>query len=112
MIEILEAAIPTTVDDVVVTLCSATGMKDGRPMQLSDARKIYAQEIHGEHSTAIQLTTAAGLCAMVDLIALNRVFDRGFVRPEQVSLELFSKSRFGRYYVATPAEAASSPHPI
>ena len=46
------------------------------------------------------LTTAAGVCAMVDLMREGRLPDRGFVRQEEVSLETFLANRFGRYYDA------------
>ena len=65
--DILEHAIPVTFQDVVVVFCTATGQRNGQLVQISDARKIYGQTIDGEVWSAIQITTAAGVCAVVDL---------------------------------------------
>ena len=52
----------------------------------------------GQFLSAIQLTTAAGICAMLDLLREGRLAARGFVRQEDVALEEFLANRFGRYY--------------
>ena len=46
--EILENAIPITLQDVVVIFCTVTGQDNGQLVQISDARKIYQQTIGGE----------------------------------------------------------------
>ncbi len=64
--EILERAIPITLQDVVVIFCNVTGRQEGRFVQWSDARKIYNQAIGGRAWSAIQITTAAAVCAALD----------------------------------------------
>ena len=49
-------------------------------------------------ASAIQITTAAGLCAVLDLHVAGRLPEMGFVRQEQVDLDEFLQNRFGRYY--------------
>jgi saccharopine dehydrogenase-like NADP-dependent oxidoreductase len=49
--------------------------------------------------SAIQITTAAGICAMLDLMLEGALPQCGFVRQEQASLEAFLANRFGRLYV-------------
>ncbi|MEX0697618.1 MAG: hypothetical protein WD014_07195 [Dongiaceae bacterium] len=49
-------------------------------------------------SSAIQITTAAGLCAMVDLQGQGRLPASGFVRQEQAELGDFLANRFGRAF--------------
>ena len=44
------------------------------------------------------MTTAAGICAMVDLLRAGKLPQAGFVRQEQASLADFLANRFGRYY--------------
>jgi saccharopine dehydrogenase-like NADP-dependent oxidoreductase len=39
--DILENAVPATPQDVVLIFCTVSGWKDGRLVQLTDARKIY-----------------------------------------------------------------------
>lgn len=96
--EILERAIPVTFQDVVVIFCTVSGWRNGQHVQLTDARKIYHQTVHDEHWSAIQITTAAGVCAMVDLAFAGALPGPGFVRQESVSLPAFLQNRFGRYY--------------
>jgi saccharopine dehydrogenase-like NADP-dependent oxidoreductase len=96
--DILESAIPVTFQDVVVIFCTITGQRKGQLVQISDARKIYSQTIDDEVWSAIQITTAAGICAALDLHATGRLKGTGFVRQEQIDLEEFLRNRFGRHY--------------
>jgi saccharopine dehydrogenase-like NADP-dependent oxidoreductase len=96
--DILENAVPVTPQDLVLIFCTATGWKAGHLTQVTDARKIYHGEFMGERCSAIQITTAASLCAVVDLHASGKLPKQGFVRQEQVSLPDFLANRFGRCY--------------
>lgn len=98
--EILEASIPMTRQDVVLVFVSVVGMRDGRLEQETYAKKIYSQHVNGQHLSAIQLTTAAGICAMVDLVLDGTLPDHGLVRQEQAGLDDFLANRFGAYYRA------------
>jgi saccharopine dehydrogenase-like NADP-dependent oxidoreductase len=55
--------------------------------------------VAGRHLSAIQLTTAAGVCAMVDLVRDGKLPSAGFVRQEQCSLDEFLANRFGSLYL-------------
>jgi saccharopine dehydrogenase-like NADP-dependent oxidoreductase len=48
--------------------------------------------------SAIQITTAAGICTMLDLLAAGVLPQKGFVRQEEVSLATFLSNRFGTAY--------------
>jgi saccharopine dehydrogenase-like NADP-dependent oxidoreductase len=96
--EILENAVPITYQDVVLIFCTVTGWMNGHLTQVTDARKIYHQELFGERWSAIQVTTAASLCAVLDLHHQGMLPGRGFIRQEQVPLETFLSNRFGHYY--------------
>ena len=96
--DVLEAAIPMTHQDVVLIFVSVTGEQGGRLKQESFVKKIYAQEIDGRLFSAIQVTTAAGICAMVDLLVQGKLPQAGFVRQEQAPLATFLANRFGSYY--------------
>lgn len=103
--EILERAIPVTFQDVVVTFCTVTGERRGQLVQLSDARKVYSTEIAGEAWSAIQITTAASLCTVLDLHFEGRLPSQGLVRQEQVPFHEFLANRFGRHYDVPTADA-------
>lgn len=106
--EILERAIPVTFQDVVVTFCTVTGWRKGMLVQKSDARKIYHQKIGDEMWSAIQITTAAGVCAVLDLHVAGRLPRRGLLRQEQVAMQEFLANRFGRYYESQMATRFSA----
>lgn len=105
--DILENAVPITLQDVVLIFCTVTGYRNGYLTQVTDARKIYHKQMFGEHWSAIQVTTAAGMCAVVDLHASGKLPDRGFVRQEQVGLDAFLANRFGQYYEQSGAKGQS-----
>ncbi|HSC79738.1 MAG TPA: saccharopine dehydrogenase C-terminal domain-containing protein [Chitinolyticbacter sp.] len=95
---LLETAVPVTQQDVVLIFVTVSGQLHGQFRQLTDARKIYHRELFGEAWSAIQLTTAAGLCAVLDLHFAGQLPARGFVRQEAVPLTAFLGNRFGHYY--------------
>jgi saccharopine dehydrogenase-like NADP-dependent oxidoreductase len=97
--DVLEAAIPMTKQDVVLIYVSVTGEREGRLQQEVYAKKIYAQSIDGRLFSAIQITTAAGICAMVDMLIEGKLPQSGFVRQEQAPLADFLANRFGAYYL-------------
>jgi saccharopine dehydrogenase-like NADP-dependent oxidoreductase len=96
--DVMEAAIPITFQDVVVIFCTVTGWRRGQYVQKSDARKIYPRELGGEIWSAIQITTAAAVCAALDLFLQGTVSGTGFVRQEQIDFEAFIANRFGAWY--------------
>lgn len=99
--DVLETAIPMTMQDVVLIFATVTGLREGRLTQESYARKVYSREINGVVWSAIQVTTAAGVCTMVDLLRAGKLPPNGFVRQEDVALDMFLHNRFGSYYAYT-----------
>ena len=95
---ILERALPTTLQDVVIVFVTVTGIKKGGLVQETYANKVYGQRVNGVDRSAIQLTTAAGICAVLDLLAAGKLPQRGFVRQEDVPLADFLANRFGKIY--------------
>ncbi len=96
--DVLEAALPITYQDVVLVFVSVSGTQCVNLTQESFAKKIYAKTVNGQLMSAIQLTTAAGICAMLDLLMSGHVATRGFVRQESVSMPQFLANRFGQHY--------------
>ena len=99
--DILENAVPATLQDMVIVFVTVTGRRGGRHVQETYARKIYGQTIAGTERTAIQVTTAAGICAMLDLLREGVLPQAGFVRQEDVDLATFLANRFGRVYAGS-----------
>jgi saccharopine dehydrogenase-like NADP-dependent oxidoreductase len=95
---ILENAVPQTLQDVVVIYAAVTGKQDGELREENYVNKVYPQMIAGRLWSAIQVTTAAGISAVVDLVLSNAGRYRGFVRQEQFSLASVLDNRFGARY--------------
>jgi saccharopine dehydrogenase-like NADP-dependent oxidoreductase len=108
--EILETALPATHQDVVLVFINVSGIKKGRFVQESYANKIYNQTIGGQHFSAIQVTTAASACAVIDLLATGKTPQRGFVRQEDISFDDFIHNRFGRYYSQDHSDHKNTEH--
>jgi saccharopine dehydrogenase-like NADP-dependent oxidoreductase len=97
--EVLETAIPATDQDVVLVFVSVSGTREGVLSQQSFARKVYAADVGGRRLSAIQLTTAAGICAMADLVRQEKLPTSGLVRQEQCTLDEFLANQFGCLYL-------------
>jgi saccharopine dehydrogenase-like NADP-dependent oxidoreductase len=96
--EIFDRCLPSTFQDQIVIFVSATGQYRGRLTERTFAKTIYHLPIDGENWSGIQITTAAGVSAIVDLVRDGHVAPQGLVKMENVDYELFLKNRFGRYY--------------
>ncbi len=96
--EIFELALPMTYQDMVVIFATVIGKKGQRIEQESYARRIHAREIDGRQWTAIQITTASGMCAVLDLLAQGKIRDHGLVRQEEIDFKDFITNRFGANY--------------
>ncbi len=95
---IMRRAIPSTMQDVVLVFVTVSGLKQGALVQEVFARKIFAERSETEPLSAIQITTAAGICAALDLFREGKLPQRGFIRQEQVALPDFLANRFGKSY--------------
>ncbi len=95
---ILENAVPKTLQDVVLIYVSVAGKQQGELFEENYVKKIYPQKISGRLWSAIQVTTASGLCAVLDLILWSPAAPRGFVTQESIRYKDFLENRFGNYY--------------
>jgi saccharopine dehydrogenase-like NADP-dependent oxidoreductase len=96
--DVFEHALPATMQDVVVIFVTVCGWKDGRYMQETYANKVYAAVVAGRKMSAIQITTAAGITTVLDLLAQGKLTANGFVRQEEIALADFTSNRFGQVY--------------
>lgn len=95
---IFERSLPGTFQDVVVIFVSAVGKQDGYYVERTYARAVHHQHLQGENWSAIQITTASGITAVLDLLLEGQTPQKGFVRQEDVSYQQFISNRFGKYY--------------
>ncbi|MBI2497014.1 MAG: saccharopine dehydrogenase NADP-binding domain-containing protein [Opitutae bacterium] len=93
--QIFDQEVPLTENDVVVFYVNVVGRDTaGGLKQRSFIKKLHGAVIHGRKLNAIQLTTAAGICGVLELFARKKL-GPGFVRQESVSLENFLGTKWG-----------------
>lgn len=105
---ILENAVPQTLQDVVIIYVAVCGRQGGELREENYVNKVYPQEISGRLWSAIQVTTAAGITAVVDLVLKQPERYRGFVRQEQFGLPEILANRFGAWYANGGGKAVSA----
>jgi len=104
--DILETALPATVQDVVIIFVSASGLRNGALAQDTYAHRVYSGQAAGRRASAIQITTASAACAVLDLLAAGELPAAGFVRQEEIALTDFLANRFGRAYATAERDLA------
>lgn len=95
---VLESTLPKTSQDVVLVYVSVTGLQDNQYMEENYVKKFYPKIMGGHRWSAIQLTTASGICTAVDLVLQQPERYHGFVRQEQFSFADLVSNPFGEYY--------------
>ena len=96
--QVFENSLPATMQDVVLIFVTVSGMQEGQLFQETYANKIYSQEVNGHFHSAIQITTAASICAVLDLLHKGELPTTGFICQEEITLDVFLENRFGQYY--------------
>jgi saccharopine dehydrogenase-like NADP-dependent oxidoreductase len=105
---VLEHAVPQTLQDVVIVYAAVAGKQDGELREENYVNKIYPQMIAGRLWSAIQVTTAAGITAVLDLVLSSPRKYSGFVAQEQFALPEILDNRFGQYYAPGGTKDVSS----
>jgi len=95
---IFEHALPKTFQDVVLVYVSVNGEQDNQFVEENYVRKFYPKIINGHRWSAIQLTTASGICSVLDIVLSQPDKFTGFVKQEEFTLNDLTHSRFGDYY--------------
>jgi saccharopine dehydrogenase-like NADP-dependent oxidoreductase len=95
---ILENAIPKTYQDIVIVYVTVEGLKQGELTEKSYVKKIYPEIICGLEWSAIQVSTASGICSVVDLVLGQENEYKGLIYQENFRLSDVLINRFGIYY--------------
>lgn len=98
LMDLFDEAVPRTEQDKVVIFASALGQRDGVRTEITEVFEVPAA-IEGQRLwTAIQRTTASGICVAVDLHCNKKLPSKGFVRQEDISFNAFLESPMARCY--------------
>lgn len=93
---ILENAVPKTYQDLVLIYVSVTGWKGHDYLEQNYMKKIYPQEHGGILWSAIQISTASSLCAIVDIVLNAQNEYSGLIFQEIISLNDFLANPFSK----------------
>ncbi len=100
--EILVNAKPPVNDDVVYVHVSAEGWQEGRLTREEFVEAYYPQVIAGRNWRAISWTTAASVCAAVELVSKGLLPEKGFIKQEEIPFATFMGTHNGRLYSGQP----------
>ncbi len=100
---ILENSIPRTEQDVVLIYVNVNGIRNGSFYEETYVNSVYPGRVGDALWSAIQITTAAGMSAVVDLVLANPKAHQGLVLQENFTLDAFLGNRFGAYYRQAPS---------
>jgi len=96
--EILVNAKPPVTEDVIYIHASVEGWKGEALSRDEFVRAYYPKEIAGRKWRAISWTTAAAICAVVEMVRDGALPAQGFLKQEEIHLERFLKTANGRLY--------------
>ena len=105
---ILENAVPQTLEDVVIIYAAVTGIQDGELREENYVNKVYPEMVSGRLWSAIQITTAAGICSDMDLVISDPSKYSGYITQEEFGLSEILENRFGEYYAHGGTNQASA----
>lgn len=98
--KILENSLPRTYQDMILLVVRVTGLKDEQFLEKYYMKKILPEVIDELEWSAIQVATASGVCAVVDVVLSQEEQFSGLVFQEKLSFDAILKSMFGLYYRA------------
>jgi len=98
--QIFDQEVPLTDSDVVVFYVSVVGQDAGGLVQRSFVKKMRGDKVEGRRLNAIQLTTAAGVVAVLEIFAKG-CLSKGFVKQESISMGEFMGTQWGKRVYGT-----------
>jgi len=92
-VDLFDQELPYTTQDVIVMVISVIGKVRGKMLE-----KTYHKKIYGNKSfSAIQLSTASGICANVMLWAQSEL-PGGYIKQEDIPYDKWVGTRFGKLF--------------
>jgi saccharopine dehydrogenase-like NADP-dependent oxidoreductase len=97
--KILKNALPPVAEDYVFVHAAVEGWR-GEELSREEFVRAYPQmQVAGREWRAISWTTAASLCAVIELVRDGTLPQQGFLKQESIPLDAFLKTKNGAYYL-------------
>ena len=94
--KLFDKEVPRTTNDVIIFYVKVIGEIDGILQE-----KTYFKRIYGDEKfSAIQLSTASGVCSVLDMYIEGKIETTGFVKQESVSWEDFVDNSYGKVFLS------------
>ena len=93
--KLFDKEVPRTTNDVIIFYVKVIGEKDGVLQEKTYLRKIYGDQ----KFSAIQRTTAAGICSCLDMHFNGKINTSGFVKQESINWTDFTSNKYGEVYL-------------
>ncbi len=100
--KLLVNAKPPVSEDVVYVHASVEGWTNDQLIREEFVRAYPPVEIAGKARRAIAWTTAASVCAVVEMVNSGALPDKGFIKQEEIPLATFLATHNGRLYDGQP----------
>jgi saccharopine dehydrogenase-like NADP-dependent oxidoreductase len=96
--KIMKNALPPVAEDYVFVHAAVEGW-EGEALSREEFVRAYPQmQVAGQEWRAISWTTAASLCAVIELVRDSVLPQQGFLKQEEIPLDAFFKTKNGAYY--------------
>jgi saccharopine dehydrogenase (NAD+, L-lysine-forming) len=96
--EILVNAKPPVKADVVYIHAAVEGWKKDELLRKEFVRSYYPKKVAGQKWNSISWTTAASVCAVVEMVSTGDLPDSGFLKQETIPLETFFNTPTGSFF--------------
>ena len=93
--KLFDKEVPRTTNDVIIFFVKVIGEIEGILQEKTYLRKIYGDD----RFSAIQRTTASGVCSCLEMYFKNQIPKNGFTKQESIVWEDFTANQFGSVYL-------------
>lgn len=93
--EILNNALPVVDEDIVLIYAAVEGILNGNLHRKEFSESYRKITIGGKEWRAISWTTACSISAVVDMVSQGILPNKGFIKQEEIPLDMFLNSDFG-----------------
>lgn len=97
--KILKNALPAVDEDYVFVHGAVEGWKKGSLARSEFVRAYPQMEVAGQSWRAISWTTAASICAVIEMVRSGALPQQGFLKQEDISLDDFLATKNGSLYL-------------
>lgn len=96
--DLLTKSCPGGGEDLVFVYAAVEGIKNNKLHRAEYIKCYYPINIVYNIRKSISWTTAASLCAVIELVVNNKISNKGFLKQEDILLDDFLKTEYGRFF--------------